>query len=158
MASLKPMSHERAKTSCDGISGIIGSGGGRDLRRKGFQFMFWNGVFSSRSVRILSAPGEVVRLQLYPDIWFDDDADTNSPTLCERKSYARHSCPCALNSSTPDSMRAAAEIVERSKARLVVEAPFTGSKTAAEKGVSSFTCVRQRMRHCAKRARYRSQQ
>jgi 3-hydroxyisobutyrate dehydrogenase-like beta-hydroxyacid dehydrogenase len=39
----------------------------------------------------------------------------------------------AHSTVAPDSMRAAAEIVERRKARFV-EAPFTGSKGAAEKG------------------------
>jgi 3-hydroxyisobutyrate dehydrogenase-like beta-hydroxyacid dehydrogenase len=61
-----------------------------------------------------------------------DDALLQTAQQLGEKITSRH-LVIAHSTVAPDSMRAAAEIVERRKARFV-EAPFTGSKTAAEKG------------------------
>jgi 3-hydroxyisobutyrate dehydrogenase-like beta-hydroxyacid dehydrogenase len=62
----------------------------------------------------------------------DDDALLQTAQQLVEKLTPRHLI-LAHSTVAPDSMRAAAEIVERRKARFV-EAPFTGSKTAAENG------------------------
>ncbi len=112
--------------------GIIGRGIAGNLRRKGFPVYVWNR--SPRSVpNFVGSPGEVAEICNYIQIFVsDDDALLQTAQQLVERLTPRH---LVLVHSTvaPDSMRAAAEIVERRKARFV-EAPFTGSKTAAEKG------------------------
>ena len=112
--------------------GIIGRGVAANLRRKGFPVYVWNR--SPRSVpNFVGSPGEVAELCNYIQIFVSDDeallrtAEQLSGKLAPNHIILAHS------TVAPDSMRAAAEIVERRKARFV-EAPFTGSKAAAEKG------------------------
>src|SRR5204863_5202064 len=62
----------------------------------------------------------------------DDEALRETVEHLSEKLRSRH-VVIAHSTVAPDSMRAAAEIVERRGARFV-EAPFTGSKVAAEKG------------------------
>jgi 3-hydroxyisobutyrate dehydrogenase-like beta-hydroxyacid dehydrogenase len=112
--------------------GIIGRGVAGNLRRKGFPVYVWNR--SPRSVpNFVGSPGEVAEICNQIQIFVsDDEALLQTARQLGEKLTPRH---LVLVHSTvaPDSMRAAAEIVERRKARFV-EAPFTGSKTAAEKG------------------------
>jgi len=112
--------------------GIIGRGVAANLRRKGFPVYVWNR--SPRSVpNFVGSPGEVAEVCNYIQIFVSDgDALLQTAQQLGEKLTPRH---LVLVHSTvaPDSMRAAAEIVERRKAGFV-EAPFTGSKTAAEKG------------------------
>src|SRR6266487_3042081 len=112
--------------------GIIGRAVAGHLRRKGFPVFVW-----SRSPRpvpnFVGSPGEVAGVCNFIQIFVSDDeallqtVEQLSESLTPRHLVVAHS------TVAPDSMRAAAEIVERRKARFV-EAPFTGSKTAAEKG------------------------
>ena len=112
--------------------GIIGRGVAGNLRWKGFPVYVWNR--SPRSVpNFVGSPGEVAEICNYLQIFVsDDDALLQTAQRLSEKLTPRH---LVLVHSTvaPDSMRAAAEIIERRKARFV-EAPFTGSKMAAEKG------------------------
>jgi 3-hydroxyisobutyrate dehydrogenase-like beta-hydroxyacid dehydrogenase len=112
--------------------GIIGRGIAGNLRRKGFPVYVWNR--SPRSVpNFLGSPGELAEICNYIQIFVsDDDALLQTAQQLVEKLTPRH-LVLAHSTVAPDSMRAAAEIVERRKARFV-EAPFTGSKTAAEKG------------------------
>ena len=112
--------------------GIIGRGIARNLRRKGFPVYVWNR--SPRSVpNFLGSPGEVAEICNYIQIFVsDDDALLQTAQQLAEKLTPRH-LVLAHSTVAPESMRAAAEIVERRKAQFV-EAPFTGSKTAAEKG------------------------
>ena len=112
--------------------GIIGRGVAANLRRKGFPVYVWNR--SPRAVpNFVGALGEVAEICNYIQLFVSDDAalletvEQLSGKLTPRHLILAHS------TVAPDSMRAAAEIVERRKAQFV-EAPFTGSKTAAEKG------------------------
>ena len=112
--------------------GIIGRGVAANLRRKGFPVYVWNR--SPRAVpNFVGASGEVAEICNYIQLFVPDDAalletvEQLSGKLTPRHLILAHS------TVAPDSMRAAAEIVERRKAQFV-EAPFTGSKTAAEKG------------------------
>jgi len=112
--------------------GIIGRGVAGNLRRKGFPVYVWNR--SPRSVpNFLGSPGELAEICNYIQIFVsDDDALLQTAQQLGEKLTPRH-LVLAHSTVAPDSMRAVAEIVERRKARFV-EAPFTGSKTAAEKG------------------------
>jgi 3-hydroxyisobutyrate dehydrogenase-like beta-hydroxyacid dehydrogenase len=112
--------------------GIIGSRVREVLRRKGFHVFVWNRT--PRPVpNFVGAPVELAEMCDYLQIFVSDDdallevAKQLSPGLTARHIVLVHS------TVAPHSIAAAAEIVERRGARFV-EAPFTGSKTAAEKG------------------------
>src|SRR6058998_3114113 len=112
--------------------GIIGRAVAGHLRRKGFPVFVW-----SRSPRpvpnFVGSPGELASICNFIQIFVSDDeallqsAEQLSESLTPRHLVLAHS------TVAPDSMRAVAEIVERRGARFV-EASFTGSKLAAEKG------------------------
>src|ERR1700676_1724157 len=112
--------------------GIIGSRVTESLRRKGFQVFVWNRT--PRPVpNFVGAPYEIAEMCDFIQIFVSDDdallqvAQNVTPALGPQHIVMAHS------TVAPHSMRAAAEIVERRGARFV-EAPFTGSKMAAEKG------------------------
>jgi 3-hydroxyisobutyrate dehydrogenase-like beta-hydroxyacid dehydrogenase len=112
--------------------GIIGRGIAEHLRRKGFSVFVWNR--SPRPVpNFVGSPGELAGLCNYIQIFVsDDDALLQSVAQLSEKLTPGHVI-FAHSTVAPDSMRAGADIVERRGARFV-EACFTGSKTAAEKG------------------------
>jgi len=112
--------------------GIIGSRVREVLRRKGFHVFVWNRT--PRTVpNFVGAPVELAEMCDFVQIFVSDDdallfvVKQLSPGLTSRHIVLAH-CTVA-----PASMCAAAEIVERRGARFV-EAPFTGSKEAAESG------------------------
>ncbi len=112
--------------------GIIGSRVADNLRLKGFHVFVWNR--SPRPVpNFVGAPAELAEMCDHIQIFVSDDeallevAKHLSPALAPRHVVMAHS------TVAPQSMRAAAEIVERRGARFI-EAPFTGSKLGAEKG------------------------
>ena len=112
--------------------GIIGSRVAATLRNRGLQVFVWN-----RTPRLeqnfVGSPVEVAELCDIVQIFVADDAALLetvrqlTPGLTAQHIVTAH-CTVA-----PESMRAAAEIVERRGARFL-EAPFTGSKVAAENG------------------------
>jgi 3-hydroxyisobutyrate dehydrogenase-like beta-hydroxyacid dehydrogenase len=112
--------------------GIIGRGIAGHLRRKGFSVFVWNR--SPRPVpNFVGSLGELAALCNYIQIFVsDDDALLQTVEQLGEKLTPRHVI-FAHSTVAPDSMRAAAEVVEHRGARFV-EACFTGSKSAAEKG------------------------
>ena len=112
--------------------GIIGRGIAAHLRRKCFPVFVWNR--SPRPVpNFVGSLGELAGLCNYIQIFVsDDDALLQAVEQLSEKLTPRH-VVLAHSTVAPDSMRAAAETVERGGARFV-EACFTGSKGAAEKG------------------------
>ena len=130
----RPASASQPKHTNIGVVGlgIIGRGIAGHLRRKGFSVFVWNR--SPRSVpNFLGSPDELAGLCNYIQIFVsDDDALLQSVEQLSEKLTPRHVI-FAHSTVAPDSMRAAADIVERRGARFV-EACFTGSKGAAEKG------------------------
>jgi len=112
--------------------GIIGCGIAGHLRRKGFSVFVWNR--SPRPVpNFVGSPGELAGLCNYIQIFVsDDNALLQTVEQLSEKLGPRHII-FAHSTVAPDSMRAAADIVERRGSRFV-EACFTGSKGAAEKG------------------------
>jgi len=112
--------------------GIIGSRVREVLRRKGFHVFVWNRT--PRPVpNFVGAPAELAEMCDFVQIFVSDDdallyiVKQLSPGLTVRHIVLAHS------TVSPATMCAAAEIVERRGARFV-EAPFTGSKEAAENG------------------------
>jgi 3-hydroxyisobutyrate dehydrogenase-like beta-hydroxyacid dehydrogenase len=112
--------------------GIIGSRVVDVLRRKGFHVFVWNRT--PRPIpNFVGAPAELAEMCDYLQIFVSDDEALDfavkqlSPGLAARHTVIAHS------TVSPASMMAAAEVVERRGARFL-EAPFTGSKEAAEKG------------------------
>jgi 3-hydroxyisobutyrate dehydrogenase-like beta-hydroxyacid dehydrogenase len=112
--------------------GIIGRGVTANLRRKGFQVFVWNRT--PRPVpNFVGSLAELLELCDCVQIFVsNDEALLQTVQQLNEKLASRH-IVIAHSTVAPDSMRAAAEIVERTGARFV-EAPLTGSKTAAEKG------------------------
>src|SRR6266705_6632876 len=112
--------------------GIIGRAVSANLRQKGFQVFVWNRT--PRPVpNFVGSPAELAEpcdfLQVFVS---DDEALLATVQRLSAKLGSQH-IVIAHSTVAPDSMRAAAKIVERRSARFV-EAPFTGSKIAAEKG------------------------
>jgi 3-hydroxyisobutyrate dehydrogenase-like beta-hydroxyacid dehydrogenase len=112
--------------------GIIGRAIAGHLRRKEFCVFVWNR--SPRPVpNFVGSPGELAGFCNYIQIFVsDDDALLQTVEQLSEKLTPRHVI-FAHSTVAPDSMRAAADIVERRGAQFV-EACFTGSKGAAEKG------------------------
>jgi 3-hydroxyisobutyrate dehydrogenase-like beta-hydroxyacid dehydrogenase len=112
--------------------GIIGRGISANLRRKGFQVFVWNRT--PRPVpNFVGSPAELAELCDYIQIFVSDDqALLQTAHQLSEKLAPRH-IVIAHSTVAPDSMRSASEIVMARGARFV-EAPFTGSKVAAEKG------------------------
>jgi len=112
--------------------GIIGRGVSGNLRRKGFPVFVWNRT--PRPVpNFVGSPAELAGLCDYIQIFVsNDEALLRTVNELSEKLATRH-IVIAHSTVAPDSMRAAAEIVEGRGARFI-EAPFTGSKAAAGKG------------------------
>jgi 3-hydroxyisobutyrate dehydrogenase-like beta-hydroxyacid dehydrogenase len=112
--------------------GIIGRAVAGNLRRKGFPVFVWNR--SPRPVpNFVGSLGELAGLCNYIQIFVSDDEALLQTVEQLGESLTPRHVVLAHSTVAPDSMRAAAEIVERRGARFV-EASFTGSKPAAEKG------------------------
>jgi 3-hydroxyisobutyrate dehydrogenase-like beta-hydroxyacid dehydrogenase len=112
--------------------GIIGSAVAAALRNRGLQVFVWNRTPRPEQ-NFVGSPTEVAELCDVIQIFVADDealleiVRQLTPGLTAQHIVTAH-CTVA-----PESMRAAAAIVERRGARFI-EAPFTGSKVAAESG------------------------
>jgi 3-hydroxyisobutyrate dehydrogenase-like beta-hydroxyacid dehydrogenase len=116
--------------------GIIGRRVGDSLRKKGFQVYVWNRT--PRPVQnFLGSPAEVAQLCEVVQIFVADGeallemVRQLSPALGAQHIILAH---CTI---APETMREAAAIVQRRGARFL-DAPFTGSKLAAEKGELNY--------------------
>jgi 3-hydroxyisobutyrate dehydrogenase-like beta-hydroxyacid dehydrogenase len=112
--------------------GIIGRRIADHLRHKGLAVFVWNRT--PRPVpNFVGSPADLAETCNYLQVFVgDDDAlmrmiQVITPSLSSRHIIIAHA------TVSPDTMREAAALVQRRGARLV-EAPFTGSKLAAEKG------------------------
>lgn len=112
--------------------GLIGNRVREVLRHKGFQVFVWNRT--PRPVpNFVGAPAELAEMCDFIQVFVSDDdallfvVKQLSPALSARHVVIAHP------TVSPHTMTSAAEIVERRGARFI-EAPFTGSKEAAEKG------------------------
>jgi len=112
--------------------GIIGSRVAENLRKKGYRVFVWNRT--PRPVpNFVGSIGELAEMCDYIQIFVSDDealtqvAEQLTPALAPRHIVFAHP------TVSPHSMHQASELVERRGGRFL-EAPFTGSKMAAEKG------------------------
>ncbi len=112
--------------------GIIGSRVTETLRQKGFHVFVWNRT-PQRVPNFVGALSELAEMCDIVQLFVSDDdallqvAEDLVPALAPRHIVLAHS------TVSPHSMQRAAQIVESRGARFI-EAPFTGSKTGAEKG------------------------
>src|SRR6266487_1147673 len=112
--------------------GIIGRGVTANLRQKGFQVFVWNRT--PRPVpNFVGSPGELAEICDCLQIFVSDDGALLETVRRLTENLTSRHIVIAHSTVAPDSMRAAAKMVEHRGARFV-EAPFTGSKIAAEKG------------------------
>ncbi|MDB6147150.1 MAG: hypothetical protein JWO45_814, partial [Spartobacteria bacterium] len=116
--------------------GIIGSRVADNLRRQNFHVFVWNR--NPRPVpNFVGAPAELAEMCDYVQIFVsDDDALLDVVRQMAPALAARH-IVIAHPTVAPQTMRAAADMVERRGARFI-EAPFTGSKMGAENGELVF--------------------
>ena len=112
--------------------GIIGTRVAAHLREKGFYVFVWNRTLR-RVPNFVGTPAEIAEMCDYLQIFVSDDDALLEVTNQLTSALAPRHIVLAHSTVSPHSMRAAAEIVERRGARFI-EAPFTGSKVAAEKG------------------------
>jgi 3-hydroxyisobutyrate dehydrogenase-like beta-hydroxyacid dehydrogenase len=112
--------------------GIIGTRVAAHLREKGFHVFVWNRTLR-RVPNFVGTPAEIAEMCDCLQIFVSDDDALLEVTNQLTSALAPRHIVVAHSTVSPHSMRAAAEIVERRGARFI-EAPFTGSKVAAEKG------------------------
>lgn len=112
--------------------GIIGQRVVDNLREHGFHVFVWNRT--PRPVpNFVGSPAEVAELCDYIQIFVSDDEALLQMAQRITRDLSPNHIVMAHCTVSPDTMRAAAEIVEKRGARFL-DAPFTGSKTAAENG------------------------
>ncbi len=112
--------------------GIIGQRVAENLRKHGFHVFVWNRT--PRPVpNFLGSPTEVAELCDFVQIFVADDEALIEMVQQLSPALTAHHIVLAHCTVAPESMRVAAATVQRRGARFL-DAPFTGSKTAAEKG------------------------
>lgn len=112
--------------------GIIGRRIADHLRHRGLAVFVWNRT--PRPVpNFVGSPGELAETCDFLQIFVSDDDALMRMIQVILPSLRSNHLVIAHPTVSPDTMREAALAVERRGARLV-EAPFTGSKSAAEKG------------------------
>ena len=112
--------------------GIIGQRVAASLRRRGFHVFVWN-----RTPRpfpnFVGSPAELAQLCDFVQIFVSDDEALLEMVQAMKQTLKAHHVVMAHSTVAPHTMRAAAEIVHRRGGQFI-DAPFTGSKVAAEKG------------------------
>lgn len=112
--------------------GIIGSRVADHLRRKGFPVFVWNRT--PRPVpNFVGSPTELAELCDLIQIFVSDDDAVLEMVQRMKATLSKQHIVIVNSTVSPDTVRAAAEIVERRGGRLV-DAPFTGTREAAAKG------------------------
>jgi 3-hydroxyisobutyrate dehydrogenase-like beta-hydroxyacid dehydrogenase len=112
--------------------GIIGSRVAATLRKRGLHVFVWNRTPKPEQ-NFVGSPVEVAELCDIVQIFVADDEALLEIVRQLSAGLAAQHVVTAHCTVAPESMRAAAEIVQRRGARFL-EAPFTGSKIAAENG------------------------
>ena len=111
--------------------GIIGRRVADCLRRRGFHVFVWN-----RTPRpypnFVGSPAELAELCDFVQIFVSDDTAVLQMVQHMKPALKAHHVVMVHSTIAPDTMREAAEIVQRRGGQLL-DAPFTGSKGAAEK-------------------------
>ena len=112
--------------------GIIGRRVADCLRHRGFHVFVWN-----RTPRpfpnFVGSPAEIAELCDFIQIFVSNDEALLQMIQAMKPSLKAHHVVMAHSTVAPATVREAAEVVQRRGGRLL-DAPFTGSKGAAEKG------------------------
>jgi 3-hydroxyisobutyrate dehydrogenase-like beta-hydroxyacid dehydrogenase len=112
--------------------GIIGRRVADNLRERGFHVFVWNRT--PRAVpNFVGSAAEVAEICDFIQIFVSDDEALLQTVQRIARNLGSNHIVMAHCTVSPDTMRAAAEIVEKRGARFL-DAPFTGSKTGAENG------------------------
>jgi len=112
--------------------GIIGRRIADHLRRQGYSVFVWNR--SPRAVpSFVGSPAELAQMCNYLQVFVGDDDAVRFVIRSIVQSLTPRHVVIVHSTISPDTMKEAAAMVARRGARLI-EAPFTGSKLAAEKG------------------------
>lgn len=112
--------------------GIIGQRVADCLRRRGFHAFVWNRT-PHPYPNFVGSPAELAELCDFIQIFVSDDDALLQMVAAMKPALNAHHVIMAHCTVAPHTMREAAEIVHRRGAQLL-DAPFTGSKGAAEKG------------------------
>jgi 3-hydroxyisobutyrate dehydrogenase-like beta-hydroxyacid dehydrogenase len=116
--------------------GIIGRRVAENLRKRGFHVFVWNRT--PRPVpNFVGSVAEVAELCNVIQIFVADDQALREIIQQLSAVLTAHHVVLAHCTVAPESMQAAAEVVQRRGARFL-DAPFTGSKGAAEKGELTY--------------------
>ena len=116
--------------------GIIGSRVAAALRKGGFQVFVWNRTPRPEQ-NFVGSPAEVAELCDVVQLFVADDEALLEMVRQLSPALTAHHVVTAHGTVAPENMRAAAAIVQRRGARFL-DAPFTGSKVAAENGQLVF--------------------
>src|SRR5205085_9873926 len=112
--------------------GIIGQRVVDSLRERGFHVFVWNRT-PKPVPNFVGSPAEVAELCDFVQIFVSDDDALLQMVQRMVPHLTAHHIVMAHCTVSPDTMRAAAEIVERGAGQLL-DCPFTGSNTAAATG------------------------
>ncbi len=112
--------------------GIIGARVAATLRRRGLSVFVWNRTPRPEQ-NFVGSPVEVAELCDVVQIFVSDDEALLETIRQLTPGLGAQHVVTAHSTVSPETMRTAADLVQRRGARFL-EAPFTGSKVAAEKG------------------------
>ena len=112
--------------------GIIGRRVADCLRHQRFATFVWNRT-PRAFPNFVGSPTEIAELCDFIQIFVSNDEALTDVVQQMKRSLGAHHVVMAHSTVSPATMRATAEVVQRRGAQLL-DAPFTGSKMAAEKG------------------------
>ncbi|MGA7126754.1 MAG: NAD(P)-dependent oxidoreductase [Chthoniobacterales bacterium] len=112
--------------------GIIGSRVTKNLRKKGFDVYVWNRT-PKPELNFVSSPAEVAKAAQIIQIFVSNDAAVLETLAALRPALTADHLLLIHSTISPETVRKAKEAVASTGAHLV-DAPFTGSKGAAENG------------------------
>ena len=112
--------------------GIIGSRVAKNLRKKGFEVYVWNRTPKAEP-NFLSSPAEVAKASQTIQIFVSNDAAVLETLAALRSALTPDHLILIHSTISPETVQKAKDAVSSTGAHLV-DAPFTGSKGAAENG------------------------
>src|ERR1700758_1936406 len=112
--------------------GIIGSRVAKNLRKKGFEVYVWNRTPKAEP-NFVSSPAEVAKAAQIIQIFVSNDAAVLETLAALRTALTPNHLILIHSTISPEAVQKARDVVTSTGAHLV-DAPFTGSKGAAENG------------------------